>query len=239
MSMGAEPPLPPPPVEAPRKCPFCAEAIQAAAAVCRHCGEQVPSEFQAIHRKGNRFLLGTDSSDRYAVWERSGGRLATFERTEAGWKEAWECFHANEQGSKPVTQIRAGSQQALLPLIGGAAVVVGSLLPWGTVTTVFGSVSIAGTEGDGKITLALGGALVLIAVLEMVGQISASKWVLGLVAAGAAGVAGYDWLNISQRLGEVQSEYARASVGIGLQVAALGGVLALVGALVRPDGSAP
>jgi hypothetical protein len=46
---------------------------------------------------------------------------------------------------------------------------------------------------------------VVLAVLDMIGQLKASRWTLAFIAAGAAGVAGYDWLNVSQRLGEVEA----------------------------------
>ena len=35
-------------------------------------------------------------------------------------------------------------------------------MPWASVATAFGTISIAGTEGDGKITLAIGLAMVLL-----------------------------------------------------------------------------
>jgi hypothetical protein len=57
-----------------------------------------------------------------------------------------------------------------LELIGGGLVLLGSFLPWATVATVFGTVSLNGIDGDGKITMVLGLVLVLIAVLELTGS---------------------------------------------------------------------
>ena len=54
-------------------------------------------------------------------------------------------------------------------LVGGGLVLIGSFLPWATVTTVFGTISVAGTNGDGKITLGVGLAIVLVSILELTG----------------------------------------------------------------------
>ena len=57
-----------------------------------------------------------------------------------------------------------------LEFIGGGLVLLGSFLPWASVATVFGTVSLNGIEGDGKITVVLGVVLVLIAVLGLTGS---------------------------------------------------------------------
>jgi len=124
-------------------------------------------------------------------------------------------------------------ESAILALVGGAGVVVGSLMPWATVTAIFGTISVAATQGDGTITLVLGGVLGVLALLDLVGTTEVSKWLYVWFGVLAVGVAGFDWVNLSQRLGEANAESVRASVGIGLQVVVGGGVLAVVGGLVR------
>ena len=124
-------------------------------------------------------------------------------------------------------------ESAILALVGGVAVVVGSLMPWATITAIFGTISVAGTQGDGTITLVLGGVLGVLALLDLVGTTSISKWLYVGFGVAAAGVGGFDWVNLSQRLGEAQSEFVQASVGIGLVIVVGGGILAVVGGLVR------
>ena len=114
----------------------------------------------------------------------------------------------------------------------GAAVAMGSLMPWATVTTGFGSANMAGTEGDGVITLALGaGAAVFGGFLK--------RWPAFALFALAAAVSIYDFSNISDRASEVSSEFARASVGWGLWLviagAIAGAILTLVGGVKDDD----
>jgi hypothetical protein len=106
-------------------------------------------------------------------------------------------------------------------------------MPWATVTTIFGTISVPGTQGDGTITLVLGGVLGVLALLDLVGSTNISKWLYVGFGVAAAGVGGFDWVNLSQRLGEAQSELVRASVGIGLVIVVGGGILAVVGGLGR------
>jgi hypothetical protein len=117
--------------------------------------------------------------------------------------------------------------------VGGGLVLIGSFMPWASVATAFGTVSIAGTEGDGKITLVIGLVMVLLSVLELTGNVlivGLPTRVLGLIAAfGAAGVGSYDLVNVSNNLSSVSSEFARASIGIGLYAVVGGGVTAIVG----------
>ena len=91
-----------------------------------------------------------------------------------------------------------------LSLIGGGLVILGSFLPWATVTSAFGSVSKSGTDGDGQITLIAGCLAALVAVMDII--------------------------DVSRTAGEVESAYLDASVGIGLWVVLAGAVVAVVGA---------
>lgn len=121
----------------------------------------------------------------------------------------------------------------LFAVIAGAVLaVVGSILPWVKATVpFFGSVEFAGTDGDGKITLALGAAVLLSLVNHAVWRS------LGLVAAlGLLGISLYDISNISNAIDDVPDEYAgmvSASVGIGLWVVLIASLVAIVGIVVR------
>jgi hypothetical protein len=94
--------------------------------------------------------------------------------------------------------------------------VVGSLMPWATINTAFGSISINGTDGDGVITLVAG---IIIGILVF------RKKYLGslLVSAAASCVLVYDFLNVSSNVAG-ESEFASASVGWGLIVGTIAGI---------------
>ena len=119
----------------------------------------------------------------------------------------------------------------ILALVGGALMVLGSVLPWAQVTSVFGSVSLNGTEGDGKVTLVLGlvvAVLGLVALANHRAKLHILVPILGLI---GGGVGLYDLLNVSSKFESVSSEFVRPSVGIGLYLVILGGGVALVAAL--------
>jgi len=64
----------------------------------------------------------------------------------------------------------------VLPFIwlGGAGLIaLGSILPWATASTVFGTLSVNGTHGDGKITLALAVVIGLLAAVSLLQRVSA------------------------------------------------------------------
>ena len=70
------------------------------------------------------------------------------------------------------------------------------------------------------------------AVLELAGNVMVvglPTRTLGLIAAfAAAGVGGYDLANVGENLSSVSSQFARASIGVGLYAVMGGGVLAVV-----------
>lgn len=109
---------------------------------------------------------------------------------------------------------------------------MGSFLPWATVTTVFGTASLNGSQGDGKITLVLSLIIVLLSVLELNGSSNTrvGALVLALI---AVGVGGYDFINVNSKLPEASSEFAQASIGVGLYAVVGGGIVAVVGALMN------
>lgn len=102
-----------------------------------------------------------------------------------------------------------------------AAIIVGSIMPWASMTTAFGTLTVNGTDGDGLITAA-GGGLVLFLIFTR-------RYMLALVGALLTG-AGlvYDAMNISQAVGEAESKYATASIGWGLYLAIAGAAVAIV-----------
>ncbi len=108
----------------------------------------------------------------------------------------------------------------------GGLILVGSLGPWAQVTSIFGTATVSGTTGDGKLTLAVG-ALAL-------GGFLSSVWVLRWVAGGiglAIGV--YDWWNASSKFRDINSTAAvHAGIGWGLWLVIAASAFALVAAAV-------
>ena len=123
-------------------------------------------------------------------------------------------------------------QPAILTMVGGILVAAGSLLPWATVSSGFGSISLNGIEGDGKFTLAVGAALTLVGYLRFVGGGSKALLTL-LLSIAALGLGLIEYANASKVLDAAGSEFARTSIGIGLYLILLGGAVALFGALRR------
>ena len=126
----------------------------------------------------------------------------------------------HETPASPVTSTPWPIQRVVA--IGGAAfVIVGSLMPWATLNTVFGSISVNGTEGDGIITL-IGGVITGILVLT-------KKYLASVVVSAiTAAVLVYDFFNVSNIV-DSGGDFASISVGWGLIVATLAGIAAIVG----------
>jgi Protein of unknown function (DUF2510) len=141
-------------------------------------------------------------------------------------------------GTQPEAGAATGgrSNGALILLIGAAALIVGALLPWATASAGFISVSKAGTDGDGVITLVLGAVIALFALFAWKPQSHQLAVIVGVGAGLAAGgVAIYDIVNVSNAVNTAQSRstLVHASVGSGLYVTAVGAAIAIVGALVK------
>ena len=106
--------------------------------------------------------------------------------------------------------------------------IVSAALPWVTVSTVFGSISKNGIDGDGLITAVLGASGGLLAWR------AARKAQFGTIAIAvlicAIGI--YDWANIARLAGEAEG-YATASTGMGLYGTILAGIALGIIAVAR------
>lgn len=119
----------------------------------------------------------------------------------------------------------------LAGVVGGLTIIIGSLLPWVTVSSGFGSFSAAGTEGDGQITLALGAITIIVALgkFARAGRTTALNVLLLLCGLVALGIAIYDIGNVGSAMSDTVA-FARGSVGVGLYIVVLGGFVTLFGA---------
>jgi hypothetical protein len=116
---------------------------------------------------------------------------------------------------------------AALHLAGGALAVVGSFLPWVTVTTIFGTLSLGGMEGDGVIAAVAGGALCLIGI---VGLSSGKPLLMGglVLSLALAGLGIFEAIQIGSGTSDISAEaagLARASIGLGVWVLIAGSAL--------------
>lgn len=117
-------------------------------------------------------------------------------------------------------------------------VVIGSLGPWISITAPFvGSLSINGTDGDGKISLCCG--VIAMAVLAfLVTSNQTSMW-MGLLAAVALGIAAavgiHDWQNVGDKIAKTTDEdfdvFVR--VGWGLQAMTVGAIVGAIFSLLQ------
>ena len=118
-------------------------------------------------------------------------------------------------------------------LLGGTAVVaVGSLLPWAIVSAGFMTVSKAGTDGDGVVTLLLalvvGGLALFSWKAGLSRRMVITSLVVGLIVL-AIGV--YDTVDVATTVNETEFVEVRASVGIGLWLTLLGSIAMVAGAI--------
>jgi hypothetical protein len=121
--------------------------------------------------------------------------------------------------------------------IGAAAIVLGSFLTWASVTApLVGTISKAGTAGDGVITLVLG---LGVALLVGLGRASRRRavWITAIVLAALAGlIVVVDGVDAAHRFSTLDTTYVTASIGPGIYVVGLGALAAIAGAVSRLRG---
>jgi hypothetical protein len=120
----------------------------------------------------------------------------------------------------------------VITIFGGILLGFGSLLPWTTATfPLGGTISIAGTEGDGIATLVLGviiGAVGFIIAMQDGSRIAS---LVGVVAAIVSSIVVIGSVRSAQEAVDVveAAGLSRASLGIGLWVVSVGAIGAVVG----------
>ena len=119
-------------------------------------------------------------------------------------------------------------------VIGGALMIIGSLILWVAVDVGFATFSRDGIElTEGKITIAAGIVAVLAGLL-MTGA-GALGWLTSFVAFSASIVGGAalltEYLDVMRRIRETDPDAAEATVGMGIWVTAAGVFVVLAGAV--------
>lgn len=138
--------------------------------------------------------------------------------------------HVSDQGKTSIDPPEAGPvQHDKIPgwwvLGGGAALALGSFLPWAQV----GPFSKNGIDGDGTITLALAALIIAVAWPVLKTSVGMARSVITAVAAMLAmGVCVYDIADVSSS----SNDLVHVSVGIGLWMAAAGAVAVIVGSVL-------
>ena len=122
-------------------------------------------------------------------------------------------------------------------IIASVAVIIGSVLPWGTVNLGgFGGLSVSGIEGDGKIIIILAIGAIVLAILKDRTQPLIKNFALGVMALGVIGTAIYALF----RLGDMSANFGYGgygiSVGIGLYLTAIASIATFVLGLMAFSG---
>ncbi|MDI9894970.1 hypothetical protein QM797_09550 [Rhodococcus sp. IEGM 1381] len=116
-------------------------------------------------------------------------------------------------------------------LAASIAIVIGSLGPW---VTIF-AFSQNGTEGDGAITVALGGLAALLSVVVIVREgraLLGDRYITPLLALVVSIIALYDVANVGNTKGNFMGAQIGPSVGWGLWLVLIGGLTLLAASIL-------
>ncbi len=154
-----------------------------------------------------------------------------------------EAAAANTLTAKPVqktsqenplektTQTGLTIKPKYIAVIGGIAMIVGSMMPWGVVSSILGTVNHMGTDVDGKYTLAIGVIVVLAAILAKETPGKPGSALAGIFALIGGILAILDFNEISQIVGYESGVVV--SVGAGMYVLIIGAVFGTIGGFMR------
>ena len=138
-------------------------------------------------------------------------------------------------GVAPTVQAPANPLVKVLALGGAALAVIGSFLPWATVSGGFVDISKNGMDGDGVITLV--GALTFggLAAWSLLGSWSKGRVIGALVVAVLVTlIAVIDIADVASRFSDIDTEALGldVSIGIGLWIVLLGGLVGVAGCVM-------
>jgi uncharacterized membrane protein YidH (DUF202 family) len=128
----------------------------------------------------------------------------------------------------PNESINVGS---ILIIVSGALIILGAILPWASVISVFGRISVYGYEGDGMLTGIIGILLMILGFFRIKTSsvlIGALAIILGIL---AGIIGGLKFFNLIINL--MSTEYVKTSIGIGLYITILGGIGGFIGGVAK------
>ncbi len=179
---------------------------------CPECGHEVSSSAVSCPNCGHP--LGIEGADLVRELQRQQG--------------------AAEKAPAAAGDDRRAKQKvwSWVTIVAGAGLILGSLLPWATVTApIVGTVNFTATDGDGMFTLIIGFVVGLMGVLGLVrGVATPGLVVLALAVVFAGLIAVTDLANVAEMATEINDEnFGAASVGIGLWLVTVSTVVGAVG----------
>jgi hypothetical protein len=161
----------------------------------------------------------------------SGKRLDDYEKLAAANQMQLPSFDPAAL-TGPVVKSTRRHTGNLLAGLGALALIVGALLPWGTVTSIFGTFAKSGTEGDGVLFLILGVVVGLVALLHK-GTVDRSYcWPLAVIGLISFGFSVMDLISVSGVAAD-SSEYVAVSIGAGLYLVVIGAGIVFASGLCR------
>ena len=121
------------------------------------------------------------------------------------------------------------STPLIFALVAGAAIILGSLLPWVSVRSIFGTIIVGGTEGDGVLTLIAGAATGVLAGLALSKRNASRTTGILIVLLGI--VTGLIAFNAFSAVAEAaainDNSFVLAAVGSGLLLVILGAAMTI------------
>ena len=154
------------------------------------------------------------------------------EQVQEGKKFCPECGTEIGTAIKLSGPLNYGIAGRIIVIIGGILVITGSLLPWTTASNIFNSYEYSGIEGDGEISVVLG--IIMIAAALFRFNRPGSRALIAVFFAVLAFSFGLIELSaVSEDVNEVKNlnPLVDASVGLGIYLIIIGGVLGLAGIL--------
>jgi Tryptophan-associated transmembrane protein (Trp_oprn_chp) len=150
--------------------------------------------------------------------------------------------HSSRSTAPPTPLVGTPKRRGIVVAVGAGMMILGSYLPWATVTSGGSSDSIGGTDfNGGRIGIALGIAAAVIAVLYLRGNLRKKTNIATLSLGGLATlVYVLNWGNLKKSVGAADQTYASldhalgvkntlsVSVGLGLVLALAGAVMVVV-----------